>query len=167
MSALRLAEDPEAVPEGWEDITEAVFNKGSRFAAYERPGHGLEGPRVMRWDDGYETPRRERFLTLAEACRAAERAYCGCYVGATSPRKPRIGDLLKTFEWDRLDEFPAGTRFEGECADLGPVYLERRPDFGWNCTRYLTPAGGLDAICRYRGDVLRLVRIGGATSEPG
>lgn len=80
---------PEPVPEGWYE-EERPFD---RFRSWKRNGtHDL---RVVLWDDGHEALHyvtrddgtcdcRTVALTqsLPEACAAAERAFCGCYVKA-------------------------------------------------------------------------------------
>lgn len=83
---------PEPVPEGW------YVEQTDAQPSYRRVG--TWDMRVILFADGYDAMAFmdpaihgvgmvavRRLKSLAEACAAAERAFCGCYVGAVLPRK--------------------------------------------------------------------------------
>jgi hypothetical protein len=70
---------PEAVPEGWALTGLGVWEREGLKVWYS----GANGAYFV-----HTAPLRERLRrhpTLPEACAAAERAFCGCYVGRSVP----------------------------------------------------------------------------------
>jgi hypothetical protein len=99
---------PETVPGGWRTHPSGLYwsrepafgrRNGPSFNLEAHPHDGKFRPVVMDFDiktdrgtwaalDWGHKPPMPLSATLAEACAAAERAYCGCYVARSTPKDP-------------------------------------------------------------------------------